>query len=791
MQFYPTRSRQDRDVFFYVYAVGPFLTAASILLVHAFNFALRPQDYFDAPPSISRAITHDHLGIPFSIVMIPTALGILALIAHMVFTGWRVAPHKRAVRLPLGLSGVSGLLGCIGMIVMSQYRTSDVQALHDFGSYLVFFGFCITIGSYGWFLRVSNIDCTEPYIALLKDARGNAWLILGASAVYGVIYFGGQFLSDDWFFAKRAALALWEVGLLCTFVWYVWCLGPFAREVGAQQAARKADQDKLLSTQLLLGLLQFLWRHAPSGSRGILIGLALAAGLTRDIVMVVVNAAAGDTREQAIQVWLPLFAVSLLIFVGASYYYQVLSTSVTSSVVNKVRLNLSAKIIHAQPSVIAPYERGALYHNMTTDVATVARTTTTILGLLPVTIFLIVAIPQLFIYAPMAGAMAVLVMIGGILAYVIGQQKMAALGMDARTHEVAYFEAVTELLEGHRELRLNHGRRFDFSKALDYVLERLRDALIAVARMYETSEAIVSVMKFCLFGGIVFLVPVLFETDPTTIFSVLLLVLYCVTPFEQMVATYPSIIGSLVSYSRVEELDRALPDVPENNTKPAVKPFTGLSLRKMVATHRVQGNVRFTLGPIDLDIAPGEIVFLAGHNGSGKTTLLHVLAGLLDHDKGEVIFGAEGRSDIASHRETVTAIFSNYHLFKANHGLSHITDAQADAAIDRVGLAAHTKVVDGAISRLELSSGQKRRLALAVALMEDRDVLILDEFVADQDPEQREIFFTQRLPELKAQGKTVILATHDMSWAGHCDRLISMTNGKIDKITQPRLAQQS
>ncbi len=787
MQFQTIKSHQDRDYLSFVYAFGPFLTVASVLLVHLANFALRPQDYFDAPPSISRAIVHDDLGALFGLAMVPTALGILVLVSHMVFTGWRIAENRLTVRLPLLMVGASGLVGVVGMIMLSQFRTAEVQHLHDFGSYLLFLGFCITIVSYGLFLKFSNIDRTEPYAVLLQDARKNAWLILGAALVYGLIYFGGRSLPSQWFFTKRAVLAIWEVCVLSGYVWYIWRLGPLARAVKEQQAIKNASRNKPLNAKLVLGLLQFLWRHVPPGSKSILIALALVAGLTRDVVMVVVNEAAGGTREQAIQLWLPLFSICLVVFVGTSYYYQVLSTSVTTSVVNKVRLRLSAKIIHAQPSVIAPYERGALYHNMTTDVATVARTTTTILGLLPVSIFLLVAIPQLFYYSPVAGGLAVLVMIGGILAYVIGQQRMASLGLDARRYQVAYFEAIAELLDGHRELRLHHGRRSDFANALGNVLERLRGALVEVAKMYETSEAIVSVMKFSLFGGIVFLVPILFETDPTTIFSVLLLVLYCVTPFEQMVSTYPSIIGSLVSYLRIEELDKALPEVPTPTLRPIPVPFTGMSLRQMVATHRVDGNVRFTLGPIDLDIAKGEIIFLAGHNGSGKTTLLHVLAGLLDHDSGEFTIGADGQTTLSSHRENVTAIFSNYHIFKAHFGLSHVSDADASEAISRVGLSEHTQIADGAITRLELSSGQKRRLALAVAFMEDCDVLILDEFVADQDPGQREIFFTKWLPELKAAGKTVILATHDMSWFDYCDRLVRMDKGRIVDITEPRL----
>jgi putative pyoverdin transport system ATP-binding/permease protein len=538
---------------------------------------------------------------------------------------------------------------------------------------------------------------------------------------------------------------------------------------------------------LFVGLIGFLWRHAPQRLKYLLVALALVAGLTRDLVMVVINQAAGSTAEVALQTWLPVFLVILTLFVGASLVYQIMTTAVTTEVVNRVRLGLVEKITNVQPMVVSGYERGTLYHIMTTDVAIVAGTTSTLLSLLPLIVFLFIAIPQLFFYSVVAGLLAVLVMVGGVLVYWRQQQAMVNIGVDARKLEVAYFEAVSELLDGHRELKLNRARRLGFVSAMAGNLARLRRALIAVSRIYEQGEAGVSLLKFGLLSGIVFLAPALYAVDSRVTFSVLTLVLFCMNPFEQLVSSYPTIIGTMVSFVRIRELDSTLQDAANEGARPAIaQPFRSLSLQGVTVTHRQQAGQGFALGPIDLEIARGDILFVVGENGSGKTTLLHLIAGLHDPASGQMVLNGQpvGQDGTAGLRAGVSAIFAQYHIFQTLFGLD-VGDAVADAAIARVNLAGQTQVVNGAVTRLALSAGQKRRLALAIALLEDRDILILDEFAADQDPNQRAWLFEQLFPELKRLGKTVILATHDLSWNHLCDRLIRLEGGRIISQSRP------
>lgn len=547
----------------------------------------------------------------------------------------------------------------------------------------------------------------------------------------------------------------------------------------------------------LIPMLKFLWSHAPQRLKYLVMFLALLAGMSRDWVMVVVNKAAAAPVEQTISYWLPMFALTFVTVILSTFFYQVLVTVVTTQVVNSVRLRLIGGLLKAQPSFVDRREHGALYHILTTDVSSVAGFTSTFLNLMPAIIFLCIAIPQVFYYSVIAGFFAILVMVGGSLSYHLQQKKMAKLNDDVRALEVSYFERVSEMLRGFRELRLHQGRRRSFSGDLGGVLERLRRFQIKVNQIYETGESAVHGLKFLLLAGIVFLVPYLVKTDSVVTFQLLTLVLFSLTPFEQIVTSYPSVIGTLVSYLRINDLSRELDEIARASDKPSrykpvdqAPPFRCITLRNVETRYDSRETSSFALGPLDFELKSGEVVFLVGSNGSGKTTFMNLLCGLLEPTAGEIALDGKvlAPEDMDAYRAQFSAIFTQFHVFRQLYGLENVSPEKADEMIEKVFLTGITQIRGEGISRIDLSAGQKRRLALAVALLEDRNILVLDEFVADQDPEKRDYFFRTLLPWLKSQGKTVVVSTHDLGWLECCDRVITFDNGKMSEAQRAPLA---
>jgi putative ATP-binding cassette transporter len=190
----------------------------------------------------------------------------------------------------------------------------------------------------------------------------------------------------------------------------------------------------------------------------------------------------------------------------------------------------------------------------------------------------------------------------------------------------------------------------------------------------------------------------------------------------------------------------------------------------------------FTVGPIDLTIAPGELLFITGGNGSGKTTLAKLLVGLYTPDEGELLFNGERVSDQNrdSYRQLFSAVFSDFFLFESLLGLEPAQlDDRAREYIHRLRLQDKVRVQDGVFSTTALSQGQRKRLALLTCCLEDRPVLFFDEWAADQDPSFKEFFYFTILPGLKAQGKTVIVISHDDRYYGVADRIVNLESGRI------------
>jgi putative ATP-binding cassette transporter len=192
----------------------------------------------------------------------------------------------------------------------------------------------------------------------------------------------------------------------------------------------------------------------------------------------------------------------------------------------------------------------------------------------------------------------------------------------------------------------------------------------------------------------------------------------------------------------------------------------------------------FILGPIDLTLEPGELLFITGGNGSGKTTLAKLLLSLYIPKEGEIYLDGKVLTDETreQYRQLFSVVFSDFYLFESLFGLDSIyLDANARKYLAQLQLDHKVKVEDGVLSTIDLSQGQRKRLALLTAYLEDRPIYLFDEWAADQDPLFKEIFYYQLLPELKARGKALIVISHDDRYYQVADRVIKLESGKLQQ----------
>jgi len=356
----------------------------------------------------------------------------------------------------------------------------------------------------------------------------------------------------------------------------------------------------------------------------------------------------------------------------------------------------------------------------------------------------------------------------------------------ARECDDALYGHFHSLAHGIKELKLHRHRREAF------LGERLAETAARYRHHYLTGTGLSIVagnwgnsLFYVVIGLVLFVLPDYQAVGPEVLRGYCLTILYLMSPVGGLIESLPVFGQAGVALKKLEILEQT-PEEPDNPAPLSSRLFPKPALLELVGvTHRYyrgEDERSFTLGPINLKLQPGELVFLVGGNGSGKTTLSLLLVGLYTPEQGEIRLGGRRVTDAnrESYRQQFSTVFSDFHLFDSLLGFQgRELDAEARAYLTQLRLDHKVRIESGAFSTLELSQGQRKRLALLVAYLENRPFYIFDEWAADQDPPFKNIFYTEILPTLKARGKTVIVITHDDSYFHVADRCLKLEEGQL------------
>jgi putative ATP-binding cassette transporter len=376
-----------------------------------------------------------------------------------------------------------------------------------------------------------------------------------------------------------------------------------------------------------------------------------------------------------------------------------------------------------------------------------------------------------------------LVTIGiGSLGFYYANGRALFLLRASRLREDALVAQFRALFDGAKELKLHRGRRHAFvDEALAPHVEAVRVQRTRGYVLYAAAASWGSLILFAFVGLTLFVLARIFTVDTHVMSGYALVFLYMIMPIENLLAALPGIGSARVALERIEQLNA---DLPLEHTCTAPPNPTFGSIRLEAVTHRYfreKENGFFALGPIDLTLRPSEVVFLTGGNGSGKTTLAKLLVGLYEPEEGRVLLDDRpvNVSNREHYRQLFSVVFSDFFLFDSLFGLPPASQQRAQTLLVDLQLDHKIYIQNGAFTTLDLSQGQRKRLALLVAFLEDRPVYLFDEWAADQDPVFKDVFYHRLLPALKAQGKTVVAITHDDRYFHLADRQIKLEYGHI------------
>ncbi|MFC4314143.1 cyclic peptide export ABC transporter [Steroidobacter flavus] len=346
------------------------------------------------------------------------------------------------------------------------------------------------------------------------------------------------------------------------------------------------------------------------------------------------------------------------------------------------------------------------------------------------------------------------------------------------------FEHFRSLTEGAKELRLNRAKRRFFSDSvLSRSIESVRRQRTVGMSLFVAASSWGNFLIYAFLGLVLFVIAGDIPDRARVLTGFALVMVYMVGPLQALLVSIPNANLVKVAAERIEALVRGMKSTELEVTAVSEGALRSIELQSIRHRyHDPQSNESFHVGPIDLRFAPGEVTFLVGGNGSGKTTLAKVLVGLYPPEAGAILLNDELIDDANRdrYRQQFSAVFSDFHLFDSLlEQRRPELDERGNRLLARLQLLHKVQLREGAFTTRSLSHGQRKRLALVVACLEDRPVLVFDEWAADQDPGFKNIFYREVLAELREEGKSVVVISHDDRYFDVADRIVRLENGLV------------
>ena len=532
-----------------------------------------------------------------------------------------------------------------------------------------------------------------------------------------------------------------------------------------------------------MGLLAFLLRASRAAiALSVLSGL-VAAGAGVGMIAMIQRELARDASRPDAMAW--AFAALCLAAASTRIAAQMAMVRLGQGAVADLGVHLVRRTLKLPLRAFETVDSGALMAALTEDIAILA-------GALVGVPHLCINIPIVVACFAYAGWLSPAILAAGIIfaglaiaAYVA----MTASGVSglrrARARQDAVVGHFRTAIVGFRELKQHRGRHDAFlARSLAPDVEAAKAETVAALSRFAFAEGWSQLAFFGFIGFLLFAMPRIATIDRTAQISAVLIVLYLMSPLDIILTWVPILGRARASLLKIQGLLPEIERQAEENLAP-----TGPAEVESVALEGVAFHYDdpaedrgFALGPLDLTLRRGEIVILAGGNGSGKTTLVKVLAGLYRPGSGTVRIDGRPVADIdaESHRQLFSVVFADGHLLGDLHGLdADGIDERARLGLDQLGLAPTVSVANGAFSTTDLSQGQRRRLALLSAWLEDRPFCILDEWAANQDPAFKRLYYAKLLPAMRAEGKGLLVISHDEEYFDAADRVIRLREGRV------------
>jgi len=515
--------------------------------------------------------------------------------------------------------------------------------------------------------------------------------------------------------------------------------------------------------------------------------IASISGLANAGLLALINIGAELATNEGLnfRIFAMYVVVFLIFFITKKYSLFRASQEIERIIIN-VRERISDKVRQSELKAMESVDNSVIFTRLTQDTNIISQVgiilTNSAQALMMMTFALI--------YILIISQLAFFVILGSVVVTVFLYRTFARdINIDLieiNSIEEKFFASLNGIISGFKELKVNTKKSDHLFREHKTIIDSLGTLKMQTSKKFVTNMMFTETFLYTLLGVIVFVLPHLVSEQSETIIKVTAATLFIIGPLDMTVSVLPTISRANISAKTLRDLEDLLdtehdaPDIKKNSE--IIESFDKIKLHDVEFHYLDKSGSRvFSIGPINLDINRGEVIFIVGGNGSGKSTLVKALLGLYFPQNGYISIDDEIVDDYnyQSYRELFSIILGDFHLFKKLYGLGDVNAKIIKKLLIDMQLDKKTKFIDGEFTDIDLSTGQRKRLALIASILEDKPIYVFDEWAADQDPEFRKHFYYEIIKDLKSQGKTIIAVTHDDAYFDVADKIYKMEYGKI------------
>lgn len=518
----------------------------------------------------------------------------------------------------------------------------------------------------------------------------------------------------------------------------------------------------------------------------VLVVTSILSGVLNALFLAVVTYSLARPETHTVRTLL-IFAGACLGMLAIRQLHRYISIKVSNKTVNQLRIKLSRLINNSATISLEEKGNAMLLTILTADVGTITQFIMSIpntLGNLAFLLGAMVYLAYLSDIALFAGMLGVIVVLMKVYGKVMAASKIYY--QQARQEAEAMMGYQTDLVNGYKELKMDavKGEKL-VEECITPSNERLADVQLKAGMRHVLGLNVGAALIYTLIGVVLFTFPTVLNFPKEVVMGYILAIMSAANPLQSVMEIYPTFVRTRVAVSKIESLQSELEQKQERLGATPVPgeslSFSRIELSGVTFSYNGHDGDVTRLGPFNLAVNKGEVLFLCGGNGSGKTTLSKLICGLYAPDSGTIRINGKAleESALSCYRQHFSAVFSNFHIMRSSPEIYDLSQIPNNSLADGFDLDGVLFSKGGIIASGELSQGQRRRLAILMALDAEKPIYLFDEPGSDLDPDFKRFFYGTILSHLKARQSTVIVVTHDDNYFRYADRLVKLREGKI------------